>query len=96
MSLQRAGIIRRATGFCELGHPQALDSAIASSMRLLGEAVPSGAVPWALGGRAGQDMSAPLWLPNIKVVPGGVCAGWARAAGVNLSGKQANLGAHAP
>eukprot|EP00983_Pelagomonas_calceolata_P009475 306569-Pelagomonas_calceolata.AAC.2 len=33
---------------------------------------------------------------RVAKVSGRGCAGWARAAGVNSTGKQANLGAHAP
>eukprot|EP00983_Pelagomonas_calceolata_P061559 1146874-Pelagomonas_calceolata.AAC.1 len=33
---------------------------------------------------------------RVTKFPGWGCAGWARAAGVKLTGKQENLGAHAP
>eukprot|EP00983_Pelagomonas_calceolata_P003467 113142-Pelagomonas_calceolata.AAC.2 len=48
--------------------------------------------------RAGGALGRPCWpssaqLPNKE---GGGCAGWASVAGVIITGKQANLGAHAP
>eukprot|EP00983_Pelagomonas_calceolata_P052037 1142668-Pelagomonas_calceolata.AAC.1 len=68
MDLRGARVIYKSDWILSARLPPGPGLRNCASMRMLSEAVPSGAVPWAWGG-LGLDTSASPWLPNIKLYP---------------------------